>query len=380
MTFASISRGLSVSIFWSAVAAAQTLPTAAKIEAVPLELTMPERYQITEVLEPIRKVTLVAPRDGLIRSIEARLGAVVRDSEEIAQLDRTEAAARMKMAVAELHEKQALLKTNKNSPDVYQAQVEAAQARVELADLELGRCTLRAPFAGRVVALPSCSGQYVLKGAVIAELADVSSLKVMQPVDRRSVAANSSLSVQVEGREVTAKVQTVLPLPDGLKILRELATPLGAAILVVANSKGDLEPGLRVQSATVPSTPIATVPKRSVKAEDPRGGDHMMVQVIRDDYVTNVPVRVLGETGTERVQIAGALRASDSLIASTSVALLQGTLVRFGENGASQGGPEAGITNPPGGRGRPPAPGSSTTPGAPGQRPAARTSGGSSPF
>ena len=33
-----------------------------------------------------------------------------------------------------------------------------------------------------------------------------------------------------------------------------------------------------------------------------------MVQVIRDEYVTNVPVRVLGDTGTERVQIAGALR------------------------------------------------------------------------
>ena len=148
----------------------------------------------------------------------------------------------------------------------------------------------------------------MLKGTVIAELADVSSLKVMQPVDRRSVAANASLTVQVEGREVPAKVQAVLPLPEGLKILRELATPLSAAMLVVANSKGELEPGLRVQSPTVPTTPIATVPKRAVKSEDPRGGEHMMVQVIRDDYVTNVPVRVLGETGTERVQIAGALR------------------------------------------------------------------------
>ena len=34
----------------------------------------------------------------------------------------------------------------------------------------------------------------------------------------------------------------------------------------------------------------------------------MMVQVIRNEYVTNVPVRVLGDTGPERVQITGALR------------------------------------------------------------------------
>ena len=32
----------------------------------------------------------------------------------------------------------------------------------------------------------------------------------------------------------------------------------------------------------------------------------MMVQVIRNEYVTNVPVHVLGDTGPERVQISGA--------------------------------------------------------------------------
>ena len=242
------------------------------------------------------------------------------------------------MAGAVLREKKALLKTSAGNSEVYQAQIEAAEAAVELAQLDLDRCTLNAPFSGRIVALPVCSGQYVLKGAVIAELADVSSLKVMQPVDRRSVATNASLTVHIEGREVSGKVQTVLPLPDGLKILRELATPLSGAILVVANSKNELEPGQRVDSAAVPTTPIATVAKRAVKPEDPRGGDNMMVQVIRDDYVTNVPVRVLGETGTERVQITGALRVSDSLIVSTSVALLPGTLIRFGENGAGEAG------------------------------------------
>ena len=72
-----------------------------------------------------------------------------------------------------------------------------------------------------------------------------------------------------------------------------------------------------------------------------------MVQVIRDEYVTNVPVRVLGENGTERVQIAGALRASDSLIASTSVPLLAGTLDplrrKWGERHGEQGSRRRGI-------------------------------------
>ena len=112
---------------------------------------------------------------------------------------------------------------------------------------------------------------------------------------------------------------------------------------MVANSRDELEPGQRVDRAVIPMTPIATVAKRAVKPEDPRGGENMMVQVIRDEYVTNVPVRVLGETGTERVQITGALRVSDSLIVSTSVALLPGTLIRFGENGTGSNSVEAGI-------------------------------------
>jgi hypothetical protein len=55
------------------------------------------------------------------------------------------------------------------------------------------------------------------------------------------------------------------------------------------------------------------------------------VQVIRDEKVTNVPVRVLGDTAPERTQITGLLRRADALVVSSSVSLLPGTLVRFGD-------------------------------------------------
>jgi RND family efflux transporter MFP subunit len=362
-----LSRGLALWFAWMGVAYGQTVPTAARIESVPIELSMPERYQVAESLEPIRQVTLVAPADGFIRSMEIRLGENVRGSQEIAQLDRTEASARLKMATAEVKEKQGLLKSPATSqtlsPDVIEAQIEAAQAKLELAQLALDRCTLRAPFAGRLVALPVCAGQYVLKGTTVAELADLSSLKTLLPVDRREVAAGAALTVQIEGRDVAGKVQAILPLPERYTALRELATPFATAWVVVPNTKGDLEPGLRVRPMTIPVAPIATVAKRAVKQEDPRKNEGTMVQVIRNEYVVNVPVRVLGETGPERVQITGLLRRSDSLIVSSSVALLPGTLVRFGEGTTSRavegvapnpafGGADAGITAPAGTRAR----------------------------
>jgi len=378
-----------VATVWAGVAVGQTLPTAARIEAVPLELTMPERYQVAEVLEPIRRVTLIAPSDGIVRSMEARLGAAVRESQEIAQLDRTECSARLKVASAELREKQALLKTNKTYTEIYQAQLDAAQARVEIAQLELDRCTLRAPFSGLITAMPVSTGQYVLRGTIIAELADITSLKAIQPVDRSSVTVGSTLTAHIEGREVAAKVQAILPLPEKFARLRELATPLGAGFLIVSNTRGDLEPGLRLHAQAIPVRPLATVPRRALKPSDAKGGAAATVQVIRNEYVVNVPVHVLGDTSPERVQIAGALRTSDSLIVGTSVPLLEGTLVRFGEGaaaGAGDGGPagstgggaEAGVTGPSTGRTRPGAP---RDPGStPHQKPAPPPASGANPF
>jgi multidrug efflux pump subunit AcrA (membrane-fusion protein) len=343
---------LGVSLGW-----AQTLPTSATIESIPLELTMPERYHVTGVLEPVRRISLVAPADGIVRGLEAPLGTAVRANAEVAQLDRAEASARLKMAQAEVKEKLALVKSNKTYEEVYTAQLEAAQARAELAQLELDRLTLRAPFAGRIIALAVSSGQYVLKGTVIAELADVTSLKALVPVDRRTVADRADLKVFVEEQEQTAKVQSILPLPESYATLRELAAPFASAWVLVPNDKAGLAPGLRVRSATLPITPIATVPKDSLKtAEGSAGSAASMVQVLRNEYVTNVPVNVLGKMGPERMQVSGALRSTDALIVSSSVPLLAGTLVRFAQapgqtiegttpDPARQGA-EAGITPP----------------------------------
>ena len=319
-----LSHVFALPLLAAGIASGQTLPTAARIESVPLELTMPERYQVAEILEPIRRVTLIAPADGFIRSMESRLGAPVRESQEVAQLDRNEASARLKMATAEVTEKEAELKANTLAPHVVRAQLEAAQARSELAQLALDRCTLRAPFAGRLVSAPVCAGQYVVKGTVIAELADLTALKTLVPVDRRGVASGAALTVQVEGQDVAGKVLAIMPLPEHFVALRELATPFAAAWVTLPNSRGELEPGLRVRTATIPTMPVAAVPRRSVKRESATGDEAGMVQVIRNEYVTNVPVRILGDTGPERTQITGLFRNADALIVSSSVPLLAG--------------------------------------------------------
>jgi multidrug efflux pump subunit AcrA (membrane-fusion protein) len=359
MRLASLSVAFSLCLLCGGVAWGQTAAATARIDTTSLRLTMPDPYQVIAVLEPIRRVTIVASSDGVLRTVEARLGSPVRESQELAQFDRGEASAKLQVAQAEVKEKQALIKANPGS-EVFPAQLEAAQARAALAQIELDRCTIRAPFPGRILNLSVCAGQFVLKGSPILELADTTSLRVVLPVDRRGVSIGSTLTVAVEEQEVPCKVQALLPLPESFTVLRELATPFAAASVVVPNPKGELEPGLRARPSGVPTTAITAVPRRAIRPDEIRGAAGSMVQVIRNEYVTNVPVQVLGSLGNDRIQISGLLRETDALIIGSSVPLMPGTLVRFAETPGvrsvegtspdpSRSGLEAGIT-PPGGR------------------------------
>ena len=151
----------------------------------------------------------------------------------------------------------------------------------------------------------------------------------------------------------------MLPLPEPYAILRELATPFAAASVLIPNPKGSWSRacgrGRRAcrRRRSPPSPGVRSGPTSL------RGPTASMVQVIRNEYVTNVPVQVLGGLGNDRIQISGLLRETDALIIGSSVPLMPGTLVRFAERpGATasraprrtprDSGVEAGIT-PPGG-------------------------------
>jgi biotin carboxyl carrier protein len=387
MRLASGSVAFFLCMICSEAAWSQTAASSARIDTTSLRLTMPDPYQVLAVLEPIRSLTIIAPADGVIRSVEARPGSPVRESQELAQFDREEASAKLLVAQAEVKEKQAALKVM--GTDVARAQLEAAEARVLLAKIELDRCTIRAPFPGRILNVFVCAGQFVVKGTPILELADTTSLRVVLPVDRRGIAVGSKLTVVVEEQEVACKVQAILPLPESFSVLRELATPFAAASVLIPNPKGELEPGLRARPSGVPTTAITAVPRRAIRPDELRGPSASMVQVIRNEYVTNVPVQVLGSLGNDRIQVSGLLRETDALIIGSSVPLAPGTLVRFAETSGPRGiegtspdparsGIEAGIT-PPGVRPAPatsgrtgaatrrtnPASGSSSTPSQP---------------
>ncbi|HEV3167628.1 MAG TPA: HlyD family efflux transporter periplasmic adaptor subunit [Isosphaeraceae bacterium] len=327
-------------------------PGQARVETAPLDLTAPDHYQVPVVLEPNRRVVMVAPADGIVRILSVPVGSSVREGAEVAQLDRAEASAYLRIAQAGVKEMQAVLDAaqaaspkSKTTVAQAEARLEAAKAHADLAQLAFDRCTLRAPFAGRVLAAKVSPGQYLPKGGELAELADVSALRALIPVDRTAVSVGLELGLTVEGKAVNGKVQAVLPLTEPFATIRELAAPMAVAWVSITNPNGAFEPGQRVLSPFLPTGPIATVPSRAVREEaDSAGGSN--VQVIRSEYVADVPVRVLGSPGPERSQVSGPFRPTDVLIVSSSVPLLAGTLIRFGGAGGASGNVEAQAPRP----------------------------------
>ena len=132
-------------------AAAPSGAQQATVETADVSLVFPDRYAVPVVLEANRRVFLVAANDGVLKSVAAPVGTNVREAGEIAQLDRAEATAKYKIATANVKEAKA---EAAKGDAAAAARLDAAEARAELAQLELDRCTLRAPFPGKILAAP----------------------------------------------------------------------------------------------------------------------------------------------------------------------------------------------------------------------------------
>ena len=327
-------------------------PTRATVRTEPVSLTYPDRYQVPVALEPARRVSLVAQADGVLRGVSVLYGANVTAGQEVAAFDKAEALAKQKVAQAEVRLAQAeadamkaefaASKVPKLSLDQATAKLEGAAARAEIAQLEVDRCTLKAPFAGRLLGVTNAVGQFLTKGALVADVVDSTKLYALIPVDRSAAQAGGNLELTIEGRQAASKVEAIVPLPAPFAALRELATPWAGAWVSIANPANAFEPGQRVRNPFLPNAPITALAGAAIR---PAAGGSGIVQVIRAEYAVDVPVKVLGNVGPDRTQVSGPFQLGDLIVLESTVRLDPGTFVRF-SNFAN---PSADIVSPIGG-------------------------------
>ena len=295
-----------------------------------LNLTGPSAYRVPLQLEPVRSVELAATVDGVVRALQIESGTPISNQAEAIRMDTTEQQLLLNRATAlykaaQIEAKRAGAAGDRDLIELADAKVQAAKAEFELAQYRLERMAVRAPFDGKILRIRAIEGQVVRAGEPLATLADTSRLRVEIPVDRQNAAPGASIEINIEETPVTATIQQVLPLDARFEKLRDIVNSVASAVVVIDNVGDRFQAGQTVHVPVIPRHPVAEIPNASLANT---GDGNKKVQVIRNNVIRDVNIRLLGQVGAERVHVSGPLDEGDEIIVSASQPLADGTLVK----------------------------------------------------
>jgi multidrug efflux pump subunit AcrA (membrane-fusion protein) len=170
--------------------------TAAALLLIAVFTVVTGNYRVTApaVVEGLVQRAIVAPFDGYIETQHARAGEVVEEGELLATLDDQDLAlerirwsTKSRQSLAEYD--QALARRERSSANIIRAELEQAQAQVQLLDQQLARTRITAPFHGVIVAgdLSQKVGGAVRRGEELFRLAPLEDHRVILKVDESDI-------------------------------------------------------------------------------------------------------------------------------------------------------------------------------------------------
>jgi membrane fusion protein (multidrug efflux system) len=204
----------------------------------------------------------------------------------------------------------------------YQA-LQAAKARVALAQKAVSDTVVRAPFAGLVAERLASTGDYVTKGMKVAVVVRVNPLRVQLTIPEQFVSAiTTGAPVRFEvdaypNRQFTGTIRYVSPALEA----NQRALTVEA---VVPNPDRELKPGLfataRIEQPV--RTPAVLVPASAVQT----AGGTSRVFVVNGDHVEERIVAI-GQTVSEQVEISSGLKAGERVATKNVAQLADGAKV-----------------------------------------------------
>ncbi|MGI8496917.1 MAG: efflux RND transporter periplasmic adaptor subunit [Gemmatimonadaceae bacterium] len=217
------------------------------------------------------------------------------------------------------------LETVRSAAAAGQAQLADARARLALAEKQLQKTQIRAPFSGVVSDRPVSAGDVVQPGAAIITVVDPSSMKLEGSVPAEAIGAlkrGQPVQFQVNGypgKSFTGHIDRINPTADP-------ATRQVRVTVSLPNSGNTLVGGLfadgRVSSETRNglTVPVAAVDQRGVRPA---------VMRLRQGQVEQVAVELgLRDEHGERVEIRSGVAAGDTLLLGAAQGITAGTPVR----------------------------------------------------
>jgi membrane fusion protein (multidrug efflux system) len=299
-----------------------------------------ERLSTTGTLRANEQVELVAEIAGELEEVLFREGSRVERGATLVRIDRRRVAAERdrafhRLQLAELRERrqQELLRDGLTSQSEYDAALSEAnvlRAELVLAEAQLEKSEVRAPFAGTIGLRAVSPGAFLSMGDVIASLQDLDPIKLdfaLPEAYAEAVQVGDEVDFRVRGIEgtLTATIYAIEPVVD--QATRSVVYRARAA-----NPDRKLVPGAFADvEVAVRSVPDALlVPNVAVIPE--LGGKKVFVA--RGGKAVPVPV----ETGIrlpDLIEVTSGLSAGDVVIVSAIERLRPGLEVAPREGGAS---------------------------------------------
>lgn len=297
----------------------------AKVKAVRLQ----DDAQAVGTLRSRQSVTLKPEVSGRVARIAFADGAQVKTGQLLVQLDDTLQRAELSQAQAQQSIARANLKRNQELVaqgfvatrvvEESQANLQVADAQVDLADARLKRMRITAPFNGTVGLRSINLGQYVGVGDDLLNLEDTSVLTVDFRLPERyqtRLAPGQPVQVQLDalpGRNFEAKVLAVDPLLDAN------GRSIAVRAVMPPTSGNVLRPGMFARVLTIFSVNDAAlvVPEEALVPQAGKQYVYRLAQEGEGDARKMVSRRVEVQLGVRRgaeVQVTNGLSVDDTVV------------------------------------------------------------------
>lgn len=319
-----------------------------KAQPVPVEVALVSlrpisaSYAGTASLEAPAEAQVVAETSGVVRVVLAEEGDQVAAGQVLARIDPDRARLEMERARATVRKlennyrrSRELLESKLVSAEASEQirfDLESARASYELAQLELDRTNIVAPFSGVVAQRMIKQGNLIGLNAPAFRVVDISQLEAVLNVPERELAvlkAGMPLRMAVDavpGQVFEGRVDRVSPVVDaGSGTFR---------VVGVFEGSGTLRPGMfgRIEVVYDERTQALTMPRIALLEDE----GEPAVFVVRDGKAARVAVK-LGYLDGELAEVRAGLKVGDQVVTAGKVAIRDGSeLVIIGDKAAPE--------------------------------------------
>jgi len=298
--------------------------------------TVTERLEFIGALEGNESVSLTAKVTDQVAAVHFQDGQLVEEGDIIVELTNAEQNAALSEAVVNLEEaslnlgrlqKLAGTVVTATQIDEANARAKGAEARLEVIAVQLGDRLVRAPFSGVLGFRQVSKGALVTPGTVIAELDDISSLKLDFNVPERH------LGKVIIGGDIEALSQAWPELPSRGRITTiasrvDRASGSVAVRALIDNSDRLLRPGMTMSVLVSLSEREALVVPEQALIQDGRRSLIYIVEVVDQQLRAHQLDVELGARVPGGIEIVSGLELGAKVIINGHMNLRPGSAVR----------------------------------------------------